>query len=331
MSNQQIARVDQLKNALMHSRRQITSLLQDESKANKFLSASLVVASNPRLNNCTPDSIVQALVGVAMSDLNVDSNIGHCYLVPYKGAAQLQIGYKGFIQLLYRAGWLVKSFPVYQCDQFDISFDGWDNKVKFVQNLDERQEGDDEWCFKNFRGVYVVARNADTKDEYSAFINKSLIEKLRLLSLGQKGQKNPIDIWKDWYVEMAQAKAIKKLAKTLPIGDPRIQAVLLADDKAEIGRTINYTQTAETGVVIESEKVGQGNDNSYMAEKNEFKKQQSQPLQQLEEKTANDWFELIEQCKTVKDLTLLIVSIPESIQLELQEEIDAKFDLMKQV
>ena len=186
MSSQQIAKQAVLKPLLLASQRQIQSLLQDDAKAKRFMAASLVVASSPALNNCSPDSIVQALIGVAMSDLNIDSNIGHCYLVPYKDTVQLQIGYKGFIQLLYRAGWLVKAFPVYTVDEFSMEFDGWDNRINFVPNIDARDEGDKDWVFNNLRGVYVVSRNAETKDEYSLFVNKSVIEKLRLTSPNQK-------------------------------------------------------------------------------------------------------------------------------------------------
>ena len=188
--SQQLDKQKELRSLLLASHRQIQSLIQDDVKAKRFSAAALVVASSPVLNNCSPDSIVQALIGVAMSDLNIDSNIGHCYLVPYKDTVQLQIGYKGFIQLLYRAGWLVKAFPVYTVDEFSIEFDGWDNRINFVPNIDARDEGDKDWVFNNLRGVYVVSRNAETKDEYSLFVNKSVIEKLRLTSPNQKFQTN---------------------------------------------------------------------------------------------------------------------------------------------
>jgi recombination protein RecT len=264
MNQQLVQRQNQIKPLLLASQRQITSLLQDEVKAKKFMAASLVVASDSSLSRCSADSIVQALIGVAMSDLNIDKNIGHCYLVPYGDSVQLQIGYKGFIQLLFRAGWMVKCFPVYLCDQFSMSFDGWDNKVDFIPNIDERDEGDKEWVFNNLRGVYVVARHADTKDEYSTFVSKAVIEKLRLNSPNQRIGKFtkpedkkrleaglPIGVWADWYIEMAQSKAIKKLAKILPIGDSRAQTAISADDKAESGAKVDYKNTAESGVVIE--------------------------------------------------------------------------------
>jgi hypothetical protein len=101
--------------------------------------------------------------------------------------------------------------------------------------------------------VFVVSRNSETKDEYSTFVSKAIIEKLRKTSPNQKNSTNPTGIWNDWYVEMAQAKAIKKLAKMLPIGDSRAALALVADDKAEMGGRVDYSKTAETGIVIDIE------------------------------------------------------------------------------
>lgn len=269
MNTQLAQRKNELTPFMMESRNQIKSLLEDEKKANKFMAAAMVVACDKSLSKCTPDSITQALVGVAMADLSIDKNLGQCYLIPYKDSVQLQIGYKGFIQLLFRAGWLVKSFPVYTCDKFSMEFDGWDNKVSFTPDIDNRDEGDKQWAFENLRGIYVVSRHADTKDEYSLFVSKQLIEKLRMTSQNQrvgrftKDQDKkrlsaglPIGIWEDWYIEMAQAKAIKKLAKTLPLGDSRENKTITIDDKSESG-AIDFKKTASdedgSGLIIEME------------------------------------------------------------------------------
>jgi len=258
-----LPRADQLKAVLLQSKRQITSLLEDETKANKFLAASLVVANDPALRNCSPESIVQSLIGVAMSNLSADKNIGQVYLVPYKDTCTLQLGYRGWVQLLFRAGWMAKCFPVYKCDVFTMEFDGWNNAVKFTPAIDEREDADDNWVYENLRGMYVIARNSETNDEYSIFVSKNTIEKLRLVSPNQKFAKEdkdkdrlakglPIGIWKDWYIEMATAKALKKLAKSLPIGDTRQVAIAIAsDDKNEIGKKIDYSSTIESGIVTE--------------------------------------------------------------------------------
>ncbi|HAA3503649.1 TPA_asm: recombinase RecT, partial [Listeria monocytogenes] len=40
----------------------------------------------------------------ATLDLPIDKNLGYAWIVPYKGRAQFQLGYKGYIQLALRTG-----------------------------------------------------------------------------------------------------------------------------------------------------------------------------------------------------------------------------------
>lgn len=247
--------------ALLHqAQKQITSLLSgDSTRANKFMAAALQVGNDPNLSNYSPDSIVQAIIGVAMLDLNIDKNVGHCYIVPYKGKAQLQVGYKGMIQLLFRAGWFVKAFPIYHCDEFSITFDGWENKIIMTPALDERDEADRAWVIDNLRGIWVIARHTETNSEASLFVPKKVIEKLRMVSPNQKGPA-PSGIWYDWYAEMAMGKAIKRLAKTLPLGDQRAALAMAADDKADMGKAVNFKASAESGVIIEQDGDDSGQD-----------------------------------------------------------------------
>jgi recombination protein RecT len=255
--SQQVSRADQIKPALVSINKQVQSLYNgDKERANKMIAAALVIGCDPALRNCSPESIGQAVIGVAMMDLSIDKTMGHCYLVPYGNGVQLQVGYKGMIQLLFRAGWAIKSFPVYECDEFDIGeidYLGNTTSFKFKQNIDDRNEGDKDWVYQNLRGVYVVAQHADTKDVYSTFVAKQSIEKLRKVSPNQKNSQFPTGIWKDWYESMAIAKAVKVLAKRLPIGDSRAAIALAIDDKTDIGTAVNYEKTANTGMVIDME------------------------------------------------------------------------------
>jgi phage RecT family recombinase len=268
----QLSKADQVKPLLLAAQKQITSLLQDDIKAKKFMAAALVVAGNKNLKKCDSHSIVQALIGVAVADLSVDPNIGHAYLVPYGDNVQLQIGYKGFIQLLFRAGWMVKCFPVYNCDKFSITFDGWKNTVVMEPDIDNRDEGDRDWVLDNLRGIWTIARHSATQEESSMFVPKSVIEKLRLNSPNQRvnqftedrekerlAQGLPIGVWENWYAEMAMAKAVKRLSKQLPIGDSRASLVIAMDDKLEMGKKVDFEKSLNDGVIIElnAESVGE--------------------------------------------------------------------------
>ena len=71
--------------------------------AKSFVTSALqAVASNELLKKATPQSVYGAVVASAVMNLPINQNLGHAYIVPYKGQAQLQIGWKGFVQLAIR-------------------------------------------------------------------------------------------------------------------------------------------------------------------------------------------------------------------------------------
>jgi len=63
-----------------------------------------IVNSNRSLANVDQLSVIQSAMVAATLDLPIDQNLGYVWLVPYKGMAQAQIGYKGYIQLAQRSG-----------------------------------------------------------------------------------------------------------------------------------------------------------------------------------------------------------------------------------
>lgn len=74
-------------------------------KANSFLiSISQAVTSNKLLQTASRETIYNAAVTAALLDLPINASLGYAYIVPYKGEAQFQIGYKGLIQLALRTG-----------------------------------------------------------------------------------------------------------------------------------------------------------------------------------------------------------------------------------
>ncbi len=70
-----------------------------------FLTSALqVVNSNDMLKKASPESIFGAVVTAATLNLPINNNLGFAYIVPFKGQASFQMGYKGFIQLAQRSG-----------------------------------------------------------------------------------------------------------------------------------------------------------------------------------------------------------------------------------
>lgn len=74
-------------------------------KAQGFISSVLqVINSNKTLQNANPQTVLNAAATAASLDLPINPNLGFAWIVPYKGNAQFQIGWKGFVQLALRTG-----------------------------------------------------------------------------------------------------------------------------------------------------------------------------------------------------------------------------------
>lgn len=60
------------------------------------------VTSSDYLIKCNPNSLMNAALTSAALKLPINNNLGFAWIVPFKNEAQLQIGWKGFVQLALR-------------------------------------------------------------------------------------------------------------------------------------------------------------------------------------------------------------------------------------
>lgn len=92
--------------ALMNTptmRKKFEDVLKDKSDG--FMASVLNLVSNDSyLASAEPMTIVTSAMVAASLDLPVDKNLGYAWIIPYKGKAQFQLGYKGYIQLAQRSG-----------------------------------------------------------------------------------------------------------------------------------------------------------------------------------------------------------------------------------
>lgn len=122
MSNltvQQQNNLSQIKGML--SSQDISAKIQEMigRKSDSYITSVMqVIESNSLLVNCTPESITGAVLTSCSMNLPLNNNLGLAYLVPFKGSVQLQVGYKGFIQLAQRTGQIksINAIAVYDTD-----------------------------------------------------------------------------------------------------------------------------------------------------------------------------------------------------------------------
>lgn len=109
-NNSQVAATQQPKTlqTLMGSSaviKKLNDVLGSEKKASAFISSVISVANgNNQLRNANPMTVLGSAMVAATLDLPVVPTLGMAYIVPYKGQAQFQLGYKGLIELAERSG-----------------------------------------------------------------------------------------------------------------------------------------------------------------------------------------------------------------------------------
>ncbi len=71
----------------------------------QFMSSVLTLSnSDKNFKQCDPIKLYNCCLMAAAIKLPFNQNLGQAYVIAYKGEPQLQIGYKGFIQLAQRSG-----------------------------------------------------------------------------------------------------------------------------------------------------------------------------------------------------------------------------------
>lgn len=74
-------------------------------RAPQFIaSLTTLVYASEALRKCSPQTVIAAAIQAAALDLPIDPNLGFAYIIPYKGEARFQAGWKTYVQLAHRTG-----------------------------------------------------------------------------------------------------------------------------------------------------------------------------------------------------------------------------------
>jgi recombination protein RecT len=174
------------------------------------------IKQNPKLLECSIESLLGAVLQSAQ--LGLEPNLlGSCYFIPYKGVVSFQIGYKGLLDLVTRAGGVVSivAQEVRKGDKFHYEYGRNETLVHTPAPFEQR--GDIEYFY-----AYANLKNGGFVFQV---MHISEIEKIRNEhSMAYRfDQKN--SIWVKHYEAMACKTVIKRLIKYLPISVDIQQAV----------------------------------------------------------------------------------------------------------
>lgn len=99
----------------------LKNFLGSKENTMKFMSAVMhAIQKVPDLAKCDNQSVLAAFTECAVLGLYPSSYAGDCYVLPYKGKAQFQLGYQGVKTLAYRSGILrCGTEIVHENDEFE--------------------------------------------------------------------------------------------------------------------------------------------------------------------------------------------------------------------
>ena len=204
---------------LMNMKNQVAAVLPKHLTAERVLQmAATTIKKNPKIAQCTPASLLGAVMQASILGFPPVDALGYCYFVPYGRDVQFQIGYRGMVELARRSGKIrmVYAETVREGDEFEVAF-GLEPKLKHNPKMDSS---------KPLTHVYAVCHFLDGGYNF-VVLSRSEIERLRMRNPMQKGA--PTGAWATDYEAMAKAKALKQLSKYLPLNID--QAMAFATDE----------------------------------------------------------------------------------------------------
>lgn len=176
---------------------------------------------NAKLQQCSPVSILGAMMTCAQLGLEPNTPSGLAYLIPrWNGKlrtteCQFQVGYRGLLELMYRSGAIasINADVVYR-QEIEAGLFSYTSGIR--PSIEHRIDL-----------LNVSARTGNPADIVAAYacavlksgepvirvVPRPEIDKAMSMSGGKSG---PSDVWKTHYAEMAIKTAIHRLAKWLP-------------------------------------------------------------------------------------------------------------------
>lgn len=220
LENLKIKPVYAMKQIMIKMKNDIESRLLSNVDFDKFLNKAInVFNSNEDFKHCEIMTFINAMVECASLNLEPNSILGQAYLVPVKFGedckVELQIGYKGMIELAYRSG-KVKSLYANEVKANDEFYIDYGLEQKLVHRP----------CLVGDRGEvigYYAVYHLDSMGSSFVFMTRD-----EVLSHSKKYSKSfGIDLWESEFDAMAKKTVIKKLLKYAPLSIDLQKSVLL--------------------------------------------------------------------------------------------------------
>ena len=198
------------------------------------------ITRRPKLTKCDKFSLLCAIVESAMLGLEVETPLGHAWIIPFKNNktgkhdAVLMIGYQGYIELCYRSGKVkaVWAEIVHENDTFQEVI-GTDPCIAHEPNREDPGA---------MKGAYAVME-LDGGGKIFRYMPKAEVMKHKDASPARNSSDSP---WNDprWEADMWRKTAILAVQKYAPKSAEMAQAASL-DTEFAIGRNQSFSLVKE--------------------------------------------------------------------------------------
>lgn len=186
-----------------------------------FIASLIDIYSNDEyLKKCPPQAVIMEALKAATLKLPINKNLGFAYIVPYKETPQMQIGYKGYIQLAMRTG-------QYRYINADVVYDGeFKGYNKITGELDLSGEAKSENIIGYF--AYIETVNGFKKSVY--WTKDKVTSHAKRYS---KSYHNKNSAWQSNFDEMALKTMLRHLLSKYGVMSIEMMTAFTADSADE--------------------------------------------------------------------------------------------------
>jgi recombination protein RecT len=255
----------------------------------------------PKLLECDRQSLFNAAMSAACLGLEVDGVTGQAYLIPFKGRAQLVVGYKGYNTLAARSGITITGAVVREGDEFDYQL----GSAAYVRHKPKGSKG-------RITHAWACAQSIDRP----AVVQVLDIDELMSVKAKSPGAARSDSPWNDpsiGFPAMCEKTAKRRLARSMPLNVMQ-QAARMDEAVDEQGAPAWISP--DKGVVID----GEFSDAPTIHHDQRGADELLAPRGAADELTAAEWdVELGEAAKMgTAELAKMWAKIPPSIKPELE-------------
>lgn len=197
------------------------------------------LSSNKKLQACTPESFLGAMMQAAQLGVEPNTPIGQAYLIPYGNQVQFQLGYKGLIDLAYRSGEVqsIQAHEVHENDTFEYEL-GLNPKLKHIPAMKDRGA---------VVLYYAVIKLKNGGEGFEVMSRDDVDQFARAKS---KTYKN--GPWQTDFDEMAKKTVLKKVLKYAPLKSDFAKQIK-EDETIKSNISENMTDLPDETVTIDAE------------------------------------------------------------------------------